>query len=229
VLYGNKDQGFFGSKNSEIDPILIPAVEKQDGSLQLQAGRAQGVCDGDQFTLYQFRSIEDDFKSEDLVVTKVTRAGALTSDLERLSISSAHVRTEWMAKARTRHSLQRFRIRLASELQYQDILLAALKKRFLNAYNHMDEHPFSFHVVLNSERKYEILDESNQKLINLPIMPQDQTDVGYICNIIEHLARFKLLRNLANHELTDPFRESFSVKITSCSGKIYNPGSLVEV
>jgi len=93
----------------------------------------------------------------------------------------------------------------------------------------MEEHPFSFHVTLNSNKEYEIRDESDQRITNLPTMMHDQTDASHVCNIMEHLARFKLVRDLANNVPTGPFRESFNIQIISRSGEIFHPGCLVEV
>lgn len=60
-------------------------------------------------------------------------------------------------------------------------------------------------------------------------MSQDQTDISSVCNIIEHLARYKLVRALANKKPADPFRESFEAQIISRSGKIFNPECVVEM
>jgi hypothetical protein len=60
-------------------------------------------------------------------------------------------------------------------------------------------------------------------------MLQDQTDVSHICDIVEHLARYKLVRDLTNNVQENPFRESFEVRIISRSGEIFSPGCVVEV
>jgi hypothetical protein len=229
ILYGNTSQGFFAHANSEITASTVPIIEKQDGSLELQAGQAHGVSDGDRFALCPLGSAESNPGLRgDLVIAKVTQARALTSKLELLDTTSIRVQTGWIAKPLTRFSLHRFPIRLASGIPHQGEWLTALKERSLNVHIDVDDQPFSFHVVLNSNKEYEILDESDQRIINLPTMPQEQSDVSHICEIIEHLARFKLVRELAD-KVQNPFRASFSVQIISRSGDIFSPGHLVEV
>jgi hypothetical protein len=144
ILYGNKDQGFFGHPHSEVDIAPISIVER-DGSLQLQAGQAHGVCNGDQFSVYPLSLAErNPGLKGDLVIAKVTQAGALTSYLELLNTTSIHVQTGWIAKPLTRFSLQKFPIRLVSSLLHQDEWLAALRERSVDAHIDIDEHPFHF-------------------------------------------------------------------------------------
>jgi hypothetical protein len=229
VLYGNKGQGFFGLTKSEITTATVPIIEKQDGSLELQAGQAHGICDNDLFAVYHLGSAEHDSKSErDPVVAKVTHARALTSDLELVEMTSIRVQTGWVAMSLTRFSLRKLPIQLASGLPRQHELLTALQERSLDVHND-DGHPFSFHVTLNSNSEYEIQDEFYRKIINLPTMTKDQTGVGYLCDIMDHLARFRLVRSLDNNAQVDSFRESFSVQISSLSGEIFYPGTLIEV
>jgi Caspase domain len=226
VFYGNKDQVFFGGTNFEITAATVPIIEK-DGSLELLAGQAHGVSDGDQFALYPLSSAEPTSQRES-VVAKVAHARALTSNLERLDRTSIRVRTGWMARVLTRFSLRRFPIRLASDLPHRDELLTALKERSLDVHIDMGQHPFTFHVVLNSNKEYEALDESGQKINNLPTMTQGQTDINSICDIIEHLAKFRLVKDLANKILEDPFQDSFDVRIINHDER-FHPGCLMEV
>jgi len=229
VLYGNKGQGFFGHTNTKIITPTVPITETRGSSLELQAGQAHGVCDGDQFFVYLLSSTEADSGSKgDTMIARVIRTRALTSDLEPLDMTPTHVRIEGTTKALTRMSLRKFPIRLATDLPYRDEWPTALEERSLDVHND-DGRLFSFHITLNTSKEYEILDKSGQKIINLPTMTQDQTDVSSVCDIMEHLAKFALVRDLANMGPADPFRESFSVKIISRSGEIYHPGCLVEV
>ncbi|KAH6696608.1 putative caspase [Leptodontidium sp. MPI-SDFR-AT-0119] len=229
VLYGNTSQGFFLHTNSEITIPTVPITEKRDGSLELQAGRAHGVSDGDRFAMFPLGSAESNSGLRgDLVIAKVAQARALTSKLELLDTTSIRVQTGWIAKSLTRLSLHRFPIRLASDILHQDEWLTALKEQPLNVFIDVDNQPFSFHVVLNSNKEYEILDESDQRIINLPTMPQAESDASHICKIIEHLARFKLVRELADN-VENPFRALFSVQIISRSGDIFGPGRWIEV
>lgn len=228
VLYGNKNQGFFGNINSGIDMNPISIVDR-DGNLQLQAGQAHGVCDGDQFTLRPLGSSESNssLKGEPILV-KVTQAMPLTSYVKLLNMTAVCDRTGWIADPLNRAFYQKFPIRLASSLPHQDEWRAALTKRSLI---HIDtnEQPFSFHALLNSSMEYEILDESDHKIINLPTMLHDQMDVSSVCDILEHLVRYKLVRALANKIPAVAFMKSFKAQIISRSKDIFDPECVVEI
>lgn len=225
VLYGNGDQGFFGniSSGSHTNPIAIVERDHRDGNLQLQAGQAHGVCDNDRFTLRPLGS------NGEPVIAEVTHTRALTSDLKLSNTTSVCDRTGWIAEPYTRASYGQFPIQLASSLPRQDEWLAALKTRSLDAHIDIDEHPYALQVLLNSCMEYEILDNPDHKIINHPTMSHDQTDVSSICDILEHLVRYKLVRTLANEILANDFMESFKVQIISRSGEIFDQECVVEV
>ncbi|RYP41528.1 hypothetical protein DL767_000955 [Monosporascus sp. MG133] len=224
VLYGNGNQGFFGRTDKDVTTAAIPVVVTKSG-LELQAGHAHGVHDSDQLVLQPLGTDNPD--SQELsVVSKVVRIRALTSDLEPLDLPSVRVRTGWMAEPITRFSLQRFPIRLSSELPYRDEWLTALKARSLDVA--IEEAPFWVDVVFNNKREYKIMDESGHEVVNLPSMPRDQTSVNQIGDILEHLARFRLVRDLCNKTVADSFRESYDVYIQS-GGVKYGPGMRLEV
>ncbi|KAL5319063.1 hypothetical protein ACEPPN_014133 [Leptodophora sp. 'Broadleaf-Isolate-01'] len=222
VFYGNQNQGFFGQANNNITTVAVPVAVTKNGTLELQAGDAQGVCDGDQFILRPFGPAKDDPQSNgSSVIFKVARTRALTSDLEPLNLLSIRVRTGWMAEPITRLTLQRFPIRLPLDFPHRDEWIPVLKARSLNVVT--EKAPFEFAVVPKNSEEYKILCESGEELVNLPSMPQDQTSVGQVGDILEHLARFWLVRNLVNKALEDSFRESYNVYIQS-GGKEYGPG-----
>ncbi|KAM3080651.1 hypothetical protein ACMFMG_005586 [Clarireedia jacksonii] len=228
VLYGNKEQGFFGHINARIDITPISIIVR-NGEYQLQAGQAHGVCDDDQFTVYPWSTTESDFISkEGLVIAKVTQARPLTSSLEVLGAPSVLNQTDLIAYPLTRLALGKFPIQLASSLPNRDEYLAALREQSLNAHIDIDQHPFSWKLLVNKHKEYEILNEFNQKINNLPTMLQDQTDISVICDIIEHLSRNKLVRDLRNKTPADPFKESFEAQIIR-SGEFFNPEYVIEV
>ena len=131
-----------------------------------------------------------------------------------------------MAEPITRLFLQRFPIRLPLDLPHRDEWIPVLKARSLNVVT--DKAPFAFAVVLKNSEEYKILCESGEEVVNLPSMPQDQTSVSQVGDILEHLARFRLVRDLVNEALVDSFRESYNVYIQS-GGKEYGPGVQLEM
>lgn len=185
VLYGNQTQGFFGPSNKDITSTLVPIVVTKNGTLQLQAGHAHGVCNGDEFVLQPLGPAEDELIPQGpLVVYKVAGIRALTSDLEPLDLSSVRVRTGWIAEPRTRFSLQQYPVRLPSDLPCRDELVTLLKARSLSV--SADKDPFAFDVVLNNGEEYKILDDSGSEVINLPSMLPDQTGAREIGDLLEH-------------------------------------------
>jgi hypothetical protein len=227
VLYGNQNQGFFGRTSMDITAAAVSVVVTKNGGLELQAGHAHGVCEGDQFILHPLNPAKDDLQSQDhSVASKVTCVRALTSDLELTDLPSIRVRTGWMAEPVTRLSLQGSPIRLPPDLPHRNEWVTALKARSLDV--DTDKAPFAFEVVFNSDGEYEILHESGNKIINLPSMPQDQTAIGQVGDILQHLARFRLARDLGNEESVDSFRESYDVYI-QIGGKKYGPRVQLEV
>ncbi|KAF8852182.1 hypothetical protein BDZ45DRAFT_659532 [Acephala macrosclerotiorum] len=222
VLYGNQNQGFFGQTNNNIATAAVPVVVTKNGALELQAGDAQGIYNGDQFILRPFGPAKDDPQSTGSpAVFKVARTRALTSDLEPLDMLSIRVRTGWMAEPITRLSLQRFPIRLPLDLPNRDEWIPVLKARSLDVVT--DKASFAFAMVLKNGEEYKILCESGEEVNNLPSMPQDQTSVGQVCDILEHLTRFRLVKDLVNEASVDSFRESYNVYIQS-GEKEYGPG-----
>ena len=227
VLYGNESQGFFGRTIGDITAVAAPVVLTRSGTLELQAGHAHGVSDGDMFMLYPLRLTEDEPRSQGpSVVSKVSSTRALTSDLELPDLPSVPIRTGWMAEPITRLSLQNFPIRLPIDLPHRDEWVTALKARSLDV--NTDNTTFVFHLALNDGGEYKILHESGEQVINLPSMPQDQTSIGQVSDLLEHLSRFQLVKNLSNEASVDSFRESYDVKINS-GGKDYSPGVQIEV
>lgn len=226
--FGNKNQAFFGDVKWEANITPLWIVER-DRNLQLQAGQAHNICYGDEFALSRFGLAGSDSSSRgDLMKAKVAHTRGLTSDLRLLGTTSIRVQTGWIAKPLTRLSFQKYPIRLAANLPNRDELVTALKDQGLDVSTAMDERPFSFHVVMSSNQEYEILDESDQEIINLLSMPQDQADASYVCRIVEHLVKFKQVKNLDNEDPSDTFQQSFDVYMMS-KDDCFRPKCLIEV
>jgi len=227
ILYGNKGQGFLGHANLGVGVATVIINKKTDGSLELQAGLAQGVSNGDQFALCPLTYSESTLPAGDRIVT-VKRAGAFTSDLERLDLPSMQDQPRWRARAVTQRFLRDFPIRLAPELLYFDEWLAALEKRSLNVRTDTEQRPSAFQVTQNSNQEYEVRDESSGGIIDLPASQQNQASISQIADILEHLARFKLARDLENKASTEVFQRSFDIHVLSKENR-FDPGNLIEV
>ena len=226
VLYGNEDQAFFG----RVDPYRnarSTSIFERDGSRRLLAGLAglaHGLRDGDRFALSPFGPISDRDAKGDFIA-KVTHLWPLTSELELLGTPHS-LQTGWVAEPLTCLYLSDFPVRLAPELSHQDEWRAALEERSLSIRIDNEQNP-ALQVVL-SNNIYEILDEYGRKIINLPAMPRDQTDTSRVCNILEHLARFRMTKDITNEMPRAAFRESLDIRIRA-NGKTFDPGEQIEV
>jgi hypothetical protein len=224
VLYGNADQGFFGPVQTHRGVRSAPIIQRE-GNIQILAGQAHGLCDGDQFSVSPPGSTSKP-GTEEGSIAKVIRVGPLTSQLELLG-TQRNLQTGWIAEPLTCAYLANFPIQLAPDLPQHDEWVAALKERSLST--NIDTHQIpALHVMLNNNDEYEILDNSGQKFINLPAMPRDQVDTSRICNVLEHLTRFKMAKDLNNQVPKATFRTSFEVEIVT-DRAVFGPEEQIEV
>jgi hypothetical protein len=93
ILYGNRNQCFFGQASSDITAIVVSIIVKRGGFLELQADHAHGVTTSNQFVLYHLGCAEGEpgFQGH-LVNVKVTGIKAPTSNLEQLHIRPISIR-----------------------------------------------------------------------------------------------------------------------------------------
>ncbi|KAK2009604.1 hypothetical protein LZ32DRAFT_639915 [Colletotrichum eremochloae] len=83
MLYGNKDQSFFGPTGSRLFAFNIPIIRWENGILELQAGLAHGFQHGDQFILSPLALADGPAElRQSSVVANITCTRGLTSDLE---------------------------------------------------------------------------------------------------------------------------------------------------
>lgn len=221
VLYGNGDQGFFGPVDPNYAMKAIRTVKSTNG-FRLLAGEAHGFSKSDQFLMHP-PELENELKSEGASIAKIIRAGPLTSDLELQTTNT--LQREWIAEPRVCSFLTRFYVQLMTGLPDHDEWLIELEKQLLSTHNNADQVP-TLKVMLDNDN-YIILNQYGQK-INLPEMPRGQTTISYICDILKHLAQFKMVKDLTNKSPADLFQRSFHVRITSDKEQ-FDPEEQIEV
>ncbi|KAI1378451.1 caspase domain-containing protein [Hypoxylon crocopeplum] len=231
MLYGNKSLWFFEESRHAIDAISIPVFKNESGLFQLEAGQAHGVCDGDQFALCTIDSAEHSSGAlHDSIIAEVIHARALLSDLTVLDSSSVTAASGLTAIPRSHLSFRKFPIQLELRLPCRGVWTAALQERLWLNIQYIDDvvphTSFSFYVAVIANDQYEIRDQSNQVIPNLPASPYDlEEDANFVLDVLEHFLRFKLVKNMANEHPAPPFRNSFDVQlINNTKGKIYSPG-----
>ena len=115
----------------------------------------------------------------------------------------------WITESLTCLYLSDFLIQLASELLYQDEWWIVLKKHLLITCIDNEQDPVL--QIMQSNNKYKILDKNDEKIINLSAMLWDQMNTSCICNILEHLARFWMIKNIINKMSRAAFRELLNI------------------
>ena len=230
MLYGNRRLYFFEDTNYDDDAILIPITKTLGQKFQLEAGQAHGVCEDDVFALRPSRPIERNAESEhNPILFRAAHVRDLTSELE---ISDRIPSTSGMtAMARTRLSLRNFPIVLDVPQPWHNIWEVAKRERLSLTIQHantaLHDTSFSFHVIVLAKDAYEIRDEFDRLIPDLPLSPYDLSEnADYVLDIVEHLTQFKLVEELNNPNLTDtqhPFREAFDIYLLDTAGNVHYP------
>ncbi|OAQ64686.1 caspase [Pochonia chlamydosporia 170] len=226
VLYGHKDRGFLGQLGLGIDATTAVVVSPER-VIHLQAGKAHGICSGDQFSLQPLGAARSPGSSKAGVIATAVQVNGLTSTLELEDISSTSVQTGWVASPVTRLGLQKFPIRVESDVAHRQEWLNAMKDRSLRPHNDECDEAFFFWVARSNLNANDILDRLSQKVINLPFSHCDVT-INDKCDSLLHLARYELVKGIRNETLDSHFWESFEVRIVK-GGTVFQPDRFLEV
>ncbi|KAF5534791.1 caspase [Fusarium napiforme] len=225
ALYGNKDQGFFGENNFTNSRSMVLVV-RNGQHFVLQAGQAHGVSDGDEFILYPSRVLENNEAFHaNLIKTTVERAGRLTSLLRLEDSTAATAENDWVAEPQTRRALDQFPVSMSDKISSQNTWREALTRYGMT---HTDKKGLEswFHVqAINNE--YRILTRNGQ-VMYLPPLPQSTTAPDDVSAVLEHLARYELVRGLSNSTVEEDFRASFNINIVRGTDH-FGPDTLVNV
>ena len=224
---GNRNQAFFGRQlHRRTTEPLITVLRDRDGTLELQAGQAHGICAGDEFSILP-ASVALQSSAQDSAIYKVLFARPLTSvlvpkDDSTQILSSGRV---WMARPLTRLSLQRFPVWIPRNLPAFEEWITALQQRSLQL-SDFPQTPPAFEVALIQDGGYRILNGSSEELLILP--SRAKPSISDVVNILEHLARYQLARTLVNQFPNPIFTQSYEVYM-QLFGKRYEPGSELKV
>ncbi|KAI1347671.1 hypothetical protein F5Y01DRAFT_329322 [Xylaria sp. FL0043] len=86
---------------------------------------------------------------------------------------------------------------------------------------------FAFYVVISAEEPCDIRDEPNRRVLTLSPIPYDlEANVKYGLDVVEHLAKFKLVEQLGRSlPVSASLKESFRVylKLINTSGEEFSP------
>ncbi|KAI1662036.1 hypothetical protein F4813DRAFT_96450 [Daldinia decipiens] len=228
VLYGNGHQGFFGQVDLDHDVKSI-CITKHEGKFYIRVGRAHGLCDGDRFAISPLGSGNLPREERGLMAKAgVTCVGSLISELKLLD-APCDLQTGWTAEPLTCSYLAKYPVQLGTNISHRDEWQTQLIRRSLvTLVDSRDQHP-TFLVEL-SNNEYEIFDKPGQKITNLPpVTLQDQAGPSRVCDILEHLARFNMVKDLTNESPKTSFRKSSDIQIIDLNGKSFGPGEQIDV
>lgn len=173
------------------------------------------------------------------IMCQAGSSGPLTSLLQPDRGYTAQ--TGWFAVPRTRVALRRFAIGVPNSLPCQYQWTKALREQSLEGIptNGTHEKPIAFNVLLSDgNTKYIIRDARIQEVVNnlpdLPVTEDQELDANNVGDVLEHLARFSLVKELVHHGGAGSnlrFPQSFTAQITSRLGTVIsNPEEqIVEV
>jgi hypothetical protein len=232
MLFGNRSLSFFADyDNPAHDPHTF-VISSARAGIRLQVGMAHGVTEGDLFSLFSTHPVTGTSVVADDVPARVRTAGKLTSTLEfpdAIADNSVQsIRTGWGARQITRNLLRKFPIRLAPDLKFLADVSAALQSRgSLNAQvSSLGTEDYSFLVKMDTDENYIILDGRDQPLSNIPIISAHMEEgIPHLLAILEHLTKFKLVKELVNNSL---FHNSFVAQLFTPSGE-FNADDVVHV
>lgn len=227
VLYGNKGQSFLGVVIEGNPTRSLIASRTLSDIIELQAGLAHGVGVGDLFALNPLDTSAFATRGESMIA-RVIRARAFTSDIEHTNMQSTPDQRRWMARPLNQSNLRKYAVRVAAQLSQNSELQTALNERSLDSHLEPECRPFSFKVTVNEKRGYDIGPEDGEANTSMPVSLSNDASIDKIGDTLEHLARFKLVKDVNNATSPKSFQSAFEIYITY-QGNRFDPGSLIRV
>ncbi|KAF3034660.1 hypothetical protein E8E12_001556 [Didymella heteroderae] len=207
MFYGNKQLDFFGYSNHRIGPAPIPVIIREDGSFQIEAGRAHDIRECDRFAISAFAfGVSNNTGAgtyEDFCTAEVLSVGDLTSTV-KLSVTNVSDDLIMAATELTRLSLKEIPIRLENSVPHPELWKKVLDKepslQVYHAQDHDGKRGHSFTVAFTKLERYEIRDQNNRLLWDHSVgSSEPEDDVALILGVLEHLAKFEMVKRLENH------------------------------
>ena len=197
-----------------MDTVFV-SVTWRDHQLLLEAGEAQGVCNGDEYTLSAFESPETgpERAMSRSIKVYMKAVGGLTSVLTPTP-DRRDVDTGWKAELVTPFSSKETTVRFAPVIVNKRYWLR-IEKAHRSFNVHADHHQprsWSYTVNMNISGHYEVLDQENQALPGLPILSRDTQDsVEVLMNILNHISKFKSIEDIGNRISNPSFKQRFKI------------------
>jgi hypothetical protein len=110
-----------------------------------------------------------------------------------------------------------------------DDLLETLEKRHLGVHVPFEQTPAAdaIQISLSPNNEYTVLDDSLGNIVHVPPIQRGDKAIDTICTTLEHLSRFKMVKDLINEAPTSDFRKS--VRVLLAQGQcMYEPSQTIE-
>ncbi|PYH47506.1 caspase family protein [Aspergillus saccharolyticus JOP 1030-1] len=215
MCYGRTDFCFFSDLQVKANHKFV-LVEENRQKLVLQAGRAHGIYEGDEYALYPFDASEN---STNLPPGKSFRArvssvDAITSDLDVLEPRDTAMSNEsgWKAKALTSISPHKIKAGLLDSIGNPSQWEAAARGSHFLEFHAEESQGRSCQFYLESPQNetYRILDSSGDAILGFPFHPAEDSGVSdEVLRALEHMATFKFIEGLDNRNPNPQFEAMF--------------------
>ncbi|EEU35721.1 uncharacterized protein NECHADRAFT_87992 [Fusarium vanettenii 77-13-4] len=161
-------------------------------------------------------------------VAEIVLAEPLTSDMGLCDVSH-NVQTGWVANPLTSFHLANFCFHLAPDLPCHDAIIKALEDRSFGLHVSVSQSQavWAVQVTLGANNEYEFLDNSLQDGFNIAQVQRGEAEVETICDTLEHLARFRMVKNLINEAPSTAFQEEFQIHMRQ-DDRSFGPGEQIE-
>lgn len=234
MFYGNSNRFLFTNATATVrENYLLPITKVKSGSIILPAGEAHGISIGDEFELHEFYQSSQKLDALSELIARAVDVRPLTSKLEIFSdFISSNVQTGWIAIAINKRPMRFSSSESAKNLScHEDILN-------IRTWSYPDvsevgrdsgSQTSSFHVSRNMQKGYDIFNTRTRQTIHIPLRENQDDNAFFLSEVLEHLERLEIARNLAPKNPDAFFDSSFSVQLVDATGERFNANDSVKV
>ena len=227
ILIGKKFPSFFGS-NSDIPPGSTSVVKVESGNIQLAVGTAHCVHTGSQYAIFTLESRADNANQDAIAVATISKVGDITSEATLYSQDPKkllEVKVGCLGKLLTQVTPKEVHVRFINS----DPERSEVEERLRNKWSalitpgiklHLNDQPPAVgsieHLVFTveiAEGKYLVNLENGTVLDGIPSLETGEENDRALVGLIQHLAKFILVRGLQNSHPNSALRNNFSVTL----------------
>ena len=217
MRYGNLEFTFFGGISFKPGDGYV-SIFKQGDQLRLDAGQAHGVHEGDEYAIFPINAQGENGLQAAAYLEKVrvNKVWPLVADVTMIDSNAQMmgVTTKCKAKALTAFSSWVMLVGAEPSIEIEEEWVKTMEKHayFRLSTAKIESEANIFHIDLNDQNEYQILNQLRKVVYGLPTIPaKDSDSLQRVANILQHLSRFKYLERILNRNPSRDFEASFSV------------------